>query len=41
MGGERKGLRSRLAKTPDHELRLTFGRDPDANLVGLMGQGRP
>lgn len=29
------------AKMPDHELWLSFVRDPDGNLVGLMEEKRP
>jgi methylmalonyl-CoA/ethylmalonyl-CoA epimerase len=30
-----------IAKMPDHELWMTFFRDPDRNLLGLMSEVRP
>lgn len=30
-----------IAKLPDHELWMTFFRDPDRNLLGLMSEVRP
>lgn len=32
---DRKG---RMARMPDHELWMTFFRDPDRNLHGLMSE---
>jgi len=30
-----------IAKMPDHELWMTFFRDPEKNLLGLMSEVRP
>jgi methylmalonyl-CoA/ethylmalonyl-CoA epimerase len=30
-----------IARMPDHELWMTFFRDPDRNLLGLMSEIRP
>lgn len=36
-----EGEPHRIARMPDHELWMAFFRDPDRNLMALMGEVRP
>ena len=40
-GARFEGAPHCVARLPDHELWMTFLRDPESNLIGLMNERRP